>query len=397
MAYINTTGETPDGQSKPIPISGTVFSFKGTVASGANKTTGWFETSNYDALGFVFLSDKSGNYTIEYSEDKSILFVPMITVSYTGANYAMPSNKTLCLFRKSDKWYEINRSVDVSGISPFLSINGLATTNRDLSYLTNGISRFIFRVNSAAESGSDAGSNFELLSRTDGGGFKSSILTIYRLTGGINIGSGPDKLSAAFAITSTTKGFLKPIMTTVQRDAIVTPDQGIELYNSNTAKTEYFNGVVWRKPDLGELIIDATTAIHTTATLNAAYPNARSGDKVVQDATNKLYIKKDESPTGAWTFVGVQTGTTSGAASLSVDINKEAQVFTGTTATWTWAPVANNLWKRIFIKNRGTGNLTINSNAGGNDFYLTAPVNTLTVAAGTAIILINDGTYWSVN
>lgn len=84
MALINTTGETPDGQPRPIPISGTVFSFKGTVASGANKTTGWFETSNYDALGFVFLSDKSGNYTIEYSEDKSALFVPMVTVSYTG-------------------------------------------------------------------------------------------------------------------------------------------------------------------------------------------------------------------------------------------------------------------------------------------------------------------------
>jgi len=84
MALINTTGETPDGQPRPIPISGTVFSFKGSVATGANKTTGWFETSNFDALGFVFLSDKSGNYTIEYSEDKTVLFVPMITVSYIG-------------------------------------------------------------------------------------------------------------------------------------------------------------------------------------------------------------------------------------------------------------------------------------------------------------------------
>lgn len=84
MALITNMGETPDGQFKSIPISGTVFSFKGTISAAGNKTTGWFETSNYDALGFVFLSDKSGNYTIEYSEDKSVLFVPMITVSYAG-------------------------------------------------------------------------------------------------------------------------------------------------------------------------------------------------------------------------------------------------------------------------------------------------------------------------
>lgn len=89
-------------------------------------------------------------------------------------------------------------------------------------------------------------------------------------------------------------------------------------------------------------------------------------------------------------------GITSGASTLTVDVSKDNQIFTGTTATWIWATVANNTWRRIFIKNRGTGNLTINSNAGGNDFYLTSAVNTLTVAAGTAIILVNDGTYWNV-
>lgn len=128
------------------------------------------------------------------------------------------------------------------------------------------------------------------------------------------------------------------------------------------------------------------------------------------DGLNSVTLTKDQirlfvagKPSGTtgygwWTsqLVGVRIGATSGAGTFTPDITIDNQIFTGTTATWTWATVANNTWRRIFIKNRGTGNLIINSNAGANDFFVNTAVASVTVASGGAIILVNDGTYWNI-
>lgn len=90
------------------------------------------------------------------------------------------------------------------------------------------------------------------------------------------------------------------------------------------------------------------------------------------------------------------TGNISNAATLSIDVTKKHQIFTGTTSTWTAPVITGNTWKELWIKNRGSGALTINSNAGGNDFYITSAVNTFSLSPGEAVILVNDGTYWTV-
>lgn len=71
-------------------------------------------------------------------------------------------------------------------------------------------------------------------------------------------------------------------------------------------------------------------------------------------------------------------------------------VFTGTTATYTLPAVSGNARRTIYIKNRGSGNITLNSNAGGNDIYGSSAVNTLAITPGSAVQLINDNTYWVV-
>lgn len=68
--------------------------------------------------------------------------------------------------------------------------------------------------------------------------------------------------------------------------------------------------------------------------------------------------------------------------------------FAGTTATWTLPTIAASDGATYFIKNRGSGNLTINTAAAGNDIYTTAATNTITVAAGASIQLHNDGTFF---
>lgn len=50
--------------------------------------------------------------------------------------------------------------------------------------------------------------------------------------------------SAIIQANSTTKGFLMPRMTEVQRDAI-TPAEGLEIYNLTNKEVEYYNGTDW--------------------------------------------------------------------------------------------------------------------------------------------------------
>ncbi len=63
------------------------------------------------------------------------------------------------------------------------------------------------------------------------------------LAGSTTIGAAatPDA-SAVLDVTSTTKGFLPPRMTTVQRDAISSPAAGLIIYNTTTSKHQGYNG-----------------------------------------------------------------------------------------------------------------------------------------------------------
>lgn len=88
--------------------------------------------------------------------------------------------------------------------------------------------------------------------------------------------------------------------------------------------------------------------------------------------------------------------TVSSAGTLSLSYGKDYS-FTGTTATYTLPAISgtkNSRTDQITIKNRGTGLLTVNSNAGGNDVYSTVAIATFTLSAGSSITLMPDGTYF---
>ena len=71
--------------------------------------------------------------------------------------------------------------------------------------------------------------------------------------------------------------------------------------------------------------------------------------------------------------------------------------FIGTTATWVLPPIANvDQFTTIYIKNRGTGTLTVNTTASANEMFTTSAVNTLSVTSGNSIMLVNDGTYYNI-
>ena len=122
-------------------------------------------------------------------------------------------------------------------------------------------------------------------------------------------------------------------------------------------------------------------------------------DLAVVDGTegNGKVLTSDASGNATWQ--SPDSTIVSGAASLNLIATKRTvnYSFSGTTTTWTLPAVASNTGVHIYIKNRGSGAITLNSNAGGNDIYNTSAANSLTINAGEAYILINDGTYWTVN
>lgn len=79
----------------------------------------------------------------------------------------------------------------------------------------------------------------------------------------------------------------------------------------------------------------------------------------------------------------------------TLTVGKPVYAFTGgSTVTWTLPSIASTIGSAPFrIKNRGSAALTI-SRAGSDQIYDTAAVSTISVAAGAAVMLVNDGTFW---
>jgi hypothetical protein len=66
-----------------------------------------------------------------------------------------------------------------------LGIDGAAGNARDLILYSGGSARWLLRGNNVAEGGSDAGTNLEIVSRTDAGALKDIVLTFIRSSGDI--------------------------------------------------------------------------------------------------------------------------------------------------------------------------------------------------------------------
>jgi hypothetical protein len=101
---------------------------------------------------------------------------------------------------------------------------------------------------------------------------------------------------------------------------------------------------------------------------------------------------------GSFTTYGKRIiGTTTSAAGTLTLGNSEAYIFNGTTTTWTLPAVSGTTGTIYYVKNIGSGSITLNAAAAANEIYSTSAVNTYEITAGSAIILISNGTYFTVN
>jgi hypothetical protein len=65
------------------------------------------------------------------------------------------------------------------------------------------------------------------------------------LTGRVGLGVASLNAASLLELSSTTQGFLPPRMTTAQRDAITSPPEGLEIFNTTTKKKNIYNGTAW--------------------------------------------------------------------------------------------------------------------------------------------------------
>jgi hypothetical protein len=73
-----------------------------------------------------------------------------------------------------------------------------------------------------------------------------SATSIFCSTSGMTgIGTTSPNAKAILDVTSTTKGFLPPRMTTTQRDAITSVPAGLMVYNTTLNKLNVYNGTTW--------------------------------------------------------------------------------------------------------------------------------------------------------
>lgn len=91
----------------------------------------------------------------------------------------------------------------------------------------------------------------------------------------------------------------------------------------------------------------------------------------------------------------IESVTTSAAGTLTLSTSQN-YIFTGTTTTWTLPAVTGTTGRTYKLKNRGSGNVTLNAAAAANEIYTTLGTNTYTLTPGSAIMLVSDGTFFNV-
>lgn len=194
----------------------------------------------------------------------------------------------------------------------------------------------------------------------------------------IGIGTSSPDASAVLDMTSTSQGVLIPRMTTVQREAIITPVIGLQVYDTDTKSVWNYNGSEWANGTGGPgKFIDGATS-------DIAFYEGKVG--IARNTFSDAHMLWVE---------GVKSGTeTNTPIKVNADYNG-----TGTsTATYGLAASSRNLGTGTIDFAIGTRISTDNSNAGGSMNFAIGSwpevdnAGTISTAVGSWPQVENNGT-----
>jgi hypothetical protein len=176
---------------------------------------------------------------------------------------------------------------------------------------------------------------------------------------GVGIGTISPNTSAKVEIVSTTQGFLPPRMTTVQRNAIVSPAIGLVIFNTTTNCLNFYIGSGWN-----ETCGSATVGIYPAGTVHCAASTAVVD--VTNSTTGKIWMDRNLGATQVATSStdtnsygdlyqwgrradGHQCRTSATTAILSsIDQPAHGNFILASGVTFDWrSPQNNNLWQGV--------------------------------------------------
>jgi hypothetical protein len=174
-----------------------------------------------------------------------------------------------------------------------------------------------------------------------------------KISAQIGIGvSGSVNSSAALEVTSSTKGFLPPRMTTSQRDAISSPENGLIIYNSTTGKLNIRENGNWS--ELSATNRDQTISGNNTFSGN----NSFSGNLTVAGNTTlsgNLTLAGSATLNGATTVNGEVTMNSRLVIPMAqLSFYNSSGVTTSTSATAWNSTTSSTNWTSIVWPSRGS-------------------------------------------
>lgn len=222
----------------------------------ANPTTGLAKKSTHSVLNGVLtlagLSDVAGAPT-----NGSILQYGDGEFGY-ASNYVQTSNNTinyLPIFDNVAAGEKILKDSYIQVTDTGVNITSPFDDNTALTLSSDGDGTYSAQL---IQSGSN-GLNIQATTNSLTLGNGSVNYAQFTQAGNLNIGLGAELVnnaSSILSLTSISKGFLKPRMTTTQRNAIVTPATGLEVFDITLNLPYNYNGTAWK--GVQELLISAT-------------------------------------------------------------------------------------------------------------------------------------------
>jgi hypothetical protein len=204
-----------------------------------------------------------GNRVSNFVTASSSNVIPSATPDWVGQLYVNTSSNQLFFAKGTTSSADYiqtgdvttNTSQTISGIKSFQPSGTYGLTVNSGNTTPN--LRFFMPANGLEIQTNDSGGDKAILSLFSTASERFRFLQ----NGNFLMGTVTDVASSKLTISSTTQGILLPRMTTTQRDAIVSPVEGLEIYNLTTHVKNIYNNASW--VDVKEFRVDEKLKIAT--------------------------------------------------------------------------------------------------------------------------------------
>lgn len=284
-AFVQYGGGSTDGSLQVGTNGG------GIILSSANRTDVSLKTNaimTTRGTGITFRSTAGEpNYAI-------LGVVGSGSTSATTSLLVQNSGGTAAVTVKDDLSTTFGGNISASNLT--LSNGGFIYAGTQLRIGAGAITILSDSANAINFAAGASGRSFGVSSAVNGAPNSTAFLFVGDTATGVTMGSNSNShASAVLDLVSTTKGFLPPRMTTTQKNAIASPAEGLQMYDSTAKSPAYYDGTNWgytggalqnAAGNSGTLNISFAAGNIVNLTLNAnttlAFSNAVIGTYIIQ-------------------------------------------------------------------------------------------------------------------